>query len=168
MFVKYPLTVGNVGLDEDYDANDSYKNPRGIRGYSLTGAIFSYWKVQGNYGGENFPDTVRGPLNEGGLWAERVGKNCDITTCYVKLLTSYKGAHLPGYDDSAWLSCSPFTGISSAGVVAYKTSFSLNVPTDADIPISLKFTPTTNATTGVVSNYRSLVYINGWQFGKYT
>lgn len=36
-----------------YGADDQFKNPRGIRGYSLTGATdFDYWKLAGNYLGE--------------------------------------------------------------------------------------------------------------------
>lgn len=62
-----------LGLDEESGANDGFKHPRGIRGYTLTGADFTSWKIAGNYLGENFPDKVRGPLNEGGLWAEREG-----------------------------------------------------------------------------------------------
>ena len=30
--------------------------------------------MQGNLGGESGPDTVRGPMNEGGLFVEREGK----------------------------------------------------------------------------------------------
>lgn len=83
------IFVLNEGLDEDYDVNDSYKNPRGIRGYNLTGANFSYWKVQGNYGGEDFPDYVRGPLNEGGLWAERVGGFRNRVWSLVQLMNTH-------------------------------------------------------------------------------
>lgn len=50
------------------------QNPRGIRGYSLSGNTFDTWKLIGNFGGEDYPDKVRGPYNEGGLWAERVGE----------------------------------------------------------------------------------------------
>lgn len=51
--------------------------------------------------------------------------------------------------------------------MAYRTTFSLDLPTDADIPVALKFTPTTNASTNTTSNYRAMIYINGWQFGRY-
>ena len=39
----------------------------------LGGGDFDVWKIQGNFGGEDFPDAVRGPLNEGGLSVERDG-----------------------------------------------------------------------------------------------
>ena len=54
------------------------QSPRGVRGYELLGSgdiDFDYWKVQGNFGGEDAPDNVRGPLNEGGLFVERQGSS---------------------------------------------------------------------------------------------
>ncbi|TDL26312.1 hypothetical protein BD410DRAFT_578199 [Rickenella mellea] len=126
-------------------STDSFKNPRGIRGYQLLGGgDFTTWKIAGNLGGESWPDKVRGPMNEGGLWFERVG------------------AHLPGNDASSWTAnCTPYTGITAAGIRAYRTSFDLDFPANADVPLSLRFTRTTT------SNYRSVFYINGWQFGRF-
>jgi hypothetical protein len=73
-----------TGLDGDWALDDLFKNPRGIRGYELLGGgDFDTWKIAGNYGGEDYPDRVRGGLNEGGLWAER------------------EGAVLPGYKDDS-------------------------------------------------------------------
>jgi hypothetical protein len=111
---------------------------------------FTHWKIQGNLGGEDFPDKVRGPLNEGGLFVER------------------QGAHLPGFSVSSstgWASsksCTPYTGISKAGIQAYRTNFDLNIPENMDVPIALKFERTPS------SSYRSVVYINGWQFGRFS
>ena len=129
------------------------QTPRGIRGYTLLSTSdpsvdFSHWKIQGNLGGEDFPDKVRGPLNEGGLFVER------------------QGAHLPGFPitSTGWITSSsstPYTGISTAGIRAYRTTFDLSLPTNVDIPIALKFTRTPS------SSYRSVVYINGWQFGRF-
>ena len=60
-------------------------------------------------GASNPPDTYRGYLNEGGLWAERVG------------------AHLPGFPDLLWKSGTPLTGggVKGAGVNFYRTTFNL-------------------------------------------
>ncbi|KAI0821239.1 glycoside hydrolase family 35 protein [Irpex lacteus] len=149
------VVVDPTGLEEDYDGQDTFKTPRGIRGYTLLSSSnassvdFTHWKIQGNLGGEDFPDKVRGPLNEGGLFVER------------------QGAHLPGFPSSSsgWnvsSSSTPYTGISSAGIRAYRTSFNLSLPANADIPIALKFTRTPS------SSYRSVVYINGWQFGRFS
>ncbi|KAM5536272.1 hypothetical protein V8D89_010049 [Ganoderma adspersum] len=68
-----------VTVLQDHMGNDegtNQKSDRGIRGFELIGGVakFSTWKVQGKLGGyENFPDRVRGGLNEGGLYGEREG-----------------------------------------------------------------------------------------------
>jgi len=143
------LTVihDSTGLNEDYNINDEHKTPRGIRGYTLlsaTGNDFTEWRLAGNIGGENAPDFVRGPYNEGGWWFERVG------------------AHLPGYDDSAWnKSCTPLDGTTKPGVIAYRTTFNLSLPSGVDIPLAFDFA------LDSVAPYRTLIYVNGWQFGRF-
>ncbi|KAK7017720.1 putative beta-galactosidase A [Favolaschia claudopus] len=134
-----------TGLNEDYNINDEHKMPRGIRGYKLiSDHDFTEWRLAGNVGGENAPDSVRGPYNEGGWWFERVG------------------AHLPGYDDSKWTkSCAPYDGITKAGVTAYRTTFKLDLPTGSDIPLAFDFALDSAAP------YRSMIYVNGWQFGRF-
>lgn len=140
------------------------QTPRGVRGYRLLGGgDFDFWKIQGNRGGEDFPDKVRGPLNEGGLFVEREG-TINIASDSHPAIHSSSGAHLPGYPATSWnasLSCTPYTGIAQAGIQAYRTTFDLSLPTDVDSPISLKFTRTPT------SSYRSVIYINGWQFGRF-
>ncbi|TCD69623.1 hypothetical protein EIP91_006848 [Steccherinum ochraceum] len=123
------------------------KEPRGIRGYSIIGGntTFTQWKLQGNQGGAaNAPDTVRGYLNEGGLWAERIG------------------AHLPNYPDSTWATGNPLSGVKGAGVNFYRTTFNPNIPEGLDVPVRLSITPSDKS-----SNFRVQVYLNGWQLGKY-
>ncbi|ETW78704.1 glycoside hydrolase family 35 protein [Heterobasidion irregulare TC 32-1] len=125
------------------------KEPRGIRGYSITGGntTFTTWKLQGNQGGAaHAPDAVRGYLNEGGLYAERIG------------------AHLPGFDDSKWASGTPLSGggVHDAGVNFYRTTFSFDVPQGLDVPLRLSITP-----SDISQNYRVQIYLNGWQLGKY-
>ncbi|KAJ3969250.1 glycoside hydrolase family 35 protein [Lentinula raphanica] len=136
----------HMGLSET--STNGGKEPRGIRGYSLIGgnttASFS-WRLQGNQGGAaGTPDTFRGYLNEGGLYAERIG------------------AHLPGYPDNTWATGSPLTGLSQAGINFYRTSFDLNIPDGLDVPMRLSFTP-----SAITSNFRVQIYLNGWQIGKY-
>ncbi|KAF8601278.1 glycoside hydrolase family 35 protein [Ceratobasidium sp. AG-I] len=138
------------GLDEDWPP-DTFKAPRGIRGYELIGGgDFSSWKLTGNVQGENNTDILRGPLNAGGLYVERIG------------------AIYPNYTiPSSWnssrsnSSCTPFAGLTGPGIKAYKTKFKLNIDENTDVPIAFKFerTPT--------SNYRTLLFVNGWQFGKF-
>ncbi|KAL8944309.1 MAG: hypothetical protein Q9216_000493 [Gyalolechia sp. 2 TL-2023] len=143
----------NMGLDQSFVVGtDQMKKPRGILNYTLFGRPQSAveWKVTGNLGGENYRDKARGPLNEGGLYAER------------------QGFHLPRppTTDSRWKSAKPTDGISTAGVAFYTTSFHLNLPAGYDIPLSFVFTNSTSNETGV-SNSRSQLYVNGYQFGKY-
>ena len=48
--------------------------PRGLTSATLTGASAPIaWKLQGNQGGEDITDTVRGSENNGGLYGERAG-----------------------------------------------------------------------------------------------
>lgn len=79
-----------------------------------------------------------------------------------------KGAMFSGYPAANWTSttsdktCSPNVGIATAGIKVYKTSFNLNLPTGVDVPVALKIERTPS------SNYRSVIYINGWQFGRFS
>ncbi|KAI5825568.1 hypothetical protein K523DRAFT_419922 [Schizophyllum commune Tattone D] len=124
------------------------QSPRGIEGYYLLGSDddssvdqFTHWKVQGNFGGEDYPDKTRRIFNEGGLYGERVG------------------FHLPGYDDSEWEARSPWEGVGQPGVSWFRTSFDLSIPEGHDLPLSFVF-------PNVTGNYRAQLYVNGWQMGK--
>lgn len=83
------------------------------------------------------------------------------TVILISMSNEAPGAVLPGYDDSQWNSSSPFDGISQPGIQIYRTSFDLNIPTGLDVPLGIEFTPT------LTSNYRSVLYVNGWQFGRF-
>ncbi|KAH7927546.1 glycoside hydrolase family 35 protein [Leucogyrophana mollusca] len=147
---EYVLTIvqDHMGYEEDWTAaSDDFKAPRGLLSYSFEGSnatSVSVWKVIGNLHGEDYVDTTRGPLNEGGLYGER------------------QGWHLPGFDDSAWAEGAPTTGISQAGVSFYRTTFNLNVPQGVDYPMAVVVS---NITTNPY--FRSQIYVNGYQFGKY-
>ncbi|KAL9031706.1 MAG: hypothetical protein Q9196_000302 [Gyalolechia fulgens] len=143
----------NMGLDENFVVGtDQMKQPRGILDYVLFGRPQSAveWKITGNLGGEDYRDGARGPLNEGGLYAERLG------------------FHLPRppTTGSGWGRGKPMNGSSTAGVNFYTTSFELDLPTGYDIPLSFVFTNSTPNDMGV-SSFRSQLYVNGYQFGKY-
>ena len=140
-----------MGFDENQMVGtDQMKIPRGILSYSLSGHQPSdiSWKITGNLGGESYVDKSRGPLNEGGLYAER------------------QGFHLPKPPSSSWSTGKPTNGIDGAGVRFYTTSFDLNMPPGWDIPLSFVFTNGTVNST-YVPNYRAQLYVNGYQFGKY-
>ncbi|QRV78064.1 glycoside hydrolase family 35 protein [Ceratobasidium sp. AG-Ba] len=146
------VVIDHMGLDEDWHSRDEFKAPRGIRGYELQGGVdFTSWKLTGNVEAEDTTDIIRGPLNTGGLYVERIG------------------AIYPNYRSTgAWnsskadVNCTPFAGIAKAGIKAYKTKFTLNADKATDVPIAFKFERTPS------SNYRVMLYVNGWQFGRFT
>jgi len=105
------------------------------------------WKLTGNLGGEKYVDKVRGPLNEGGMYAERQG--------FIQ----------PDPPCRDWEQASPFDGFSTAGIVLYHTTVNLKLPLGYDIPLSFNFGST--VMNGTIANYQAQLYINGWHFGKY-
>lgn len=148
----YVLTilVDNNGLDENWTVGTAtMKNPRGILNYSLSGRNQSAitWKLTGNLHGESYVDKTRGPLNEGGLYAER------------------QGFTQPNPPSHNWASGDPETGITKAGVAFYSTNFDLDFPKGYDIPMTFNFA--TTIVDGAVAGYRAQLWVNGYQFGKY-
>ena len=145
------VLLDTMGLEENGEVGtDEMKEPRGILTYALSGRPQSAitWKVTGNLGGEDYRDKARGPLNEGGLYAER------------------QGYHLPNPPTADWTISSPTSGIGSAGVGFYTTNFNLSMPLGYDIPMSFTFANTT-LDGSIPSEYRCQLYVNGYQFGKY-
>ncbi len=146
----FTILVENNGYEENWaPGEDQMKWPRGILNYELSGHKQSdvTWKITGNLGGEKYIDKVRGPLNEGGLYAERNG---------------FTQPHPPNQD---WALGNPETGIKTAGVAFYQTDFELDLPENFDIPLSFNFANTT--IDGAVANYKAQLWVNGYQFGKY-
>jgi beta-galactosidase GanA len=142
------VLVMNMGHDEDYSPNDSYKLPRGIRTATLAGGDTAVqWKVQGSPGGENPIDPTRGPMNIGGLYGER------------------HGWFLSGYPDNTWSKVSLPHQWKPAGLPAgigwYRTEFNLNIPSHTDVPLGLKITD------DPARHYRALIFLNGWMLGIY-
>lgn len=145
-----------VTIVVDYHGHDQtstakgVENPRGILGASLIPAVsagtgFKLWKIQGNAGGSSNLDPVRGPMNEGGLYGERLGW------------------HLPHFNPSGsqFSRSSPTEGLNTSGIEFYITTFHLNIDPDLDAPlgISLSAPPNTIA--------RVMLWINGYQYGKF-
>lgn len=116
------------------------------------------WKVAGNLGGESAPDKVRTFFNEGGLYGERAGW------------------HLPGFDDSQWQVRSPTDGLppgrAGGGVGFFRTTFNLNLPTDHDVALGVRFPSASDSESALggpgrsQGKYRAQLYVNGWQLGK--
>ena len=144
----FTVLIDNMGIDENWVVGqEGAKNPRGILGYTLAGqdpkAIT--WKLTGNLDGEDYQDHTRGPLNEGGLYAER------------------QGWHQPYPPSRGWNAGKPMDGISAPGVSFFTTSFDLDIPSGWDVPLYFTFG---NSTTPPPA-YRVQLYVNGYQFGKY-
>ncbi|KAI0632368.1 glycoside hydrolase superfamily [Trametes polyzona] len=142
------VTVVQDNMGNDEDSNE--KSARGIPGFQLNTGNFTTWKVQGKVGGyRNYPDKVRGIMNEGGLFGER------------------EGWHLPGFD----LASAKFTsrelseGLPSggAGVGFFVTTFDLDLPTGTDPQFSFVFDGGEGKSGQA---YRALLFVNGWKFGK--
>lgn len=144
------VVIDHMGLDENFyaDANPM-KSPRGILDYSVSGHEQSSitWRMTGNFGGENYFDLSRGPLNEGAMFAER------------------QGYHLPGAPVQHWANRSPLLAVDKAGIGFYATTFKLDIPRGYDVPLSIRLN--TDSTTDNATNFRVQIFLNGFQFGKY-
>jgi hypothetical protein len=139
-----------MGFEENLDPGaDQMKEPRGILDYEFPGrnkdAIT--WKLTGNFGGEQYPDKDRGPLNEGGLFAER------------------KGFTQPFPPSEDWKVSTPSNGIGEAGVGFWTTRFDLDLPYGYDIPLSFNIEP--SVTNGTLDVFRAWIWVNGYQYGRY-
>ncbi|KAJ8059632.1 hypothetical protein OCU04_011284 [Sclerotinia nivalis] len=140
------VVVDYHGHDETSTAKGS-ENPRGILGAFLvpkpsTSTGFKLWKIQGNAGGSANIDPVRGPMNEGGFYGERVGW------------------HLPS-SPSLPSDSTPLIGLNTSGISFYTTNFTLALDSDLDVPLGIKL----SAPAGTVA--RVMFWINGYQYGKY-
>jgi hypothetical protein len=135
--------------------------PRGITNATLLGDgeyKFTEWKIAGNAGREENIDPMRGPQNEGGLYAERVGQ------------------HLPGYPASEedWTESEQKTLIvPSAGVRTFRTLVPLDVPSGLDVSISFSLTSTNEETftpsgPAYSNRLRALLFVNGYQYGRFS
>ncbi|RWA13128.1 hypothetical protein EKO27_g1979 [Xylaria grammica] len=143
-----------------HDQRAAALNPRGIGNATLLGPgtySFSEWKIAGTAREENaLLDPVRGFLNEGGLYAERVGM------------------HLPGYADTDWAasdSDSSILSVQGAGVQVFRTQAPLNIPSGIDVSISFRLTAPSGDTftsqTGKTNQLRALLFVNGYQYGRF-
>ncbi|TAN08779.1 MAG: beta-galactosidase [Rhodanobacteraceae bacterium] len=138
------VLVANMGHEENDDSNKAFQQPRGLISASWAGASTPVaWRVQGNRGGETPIDPVRGIYNNGGLYGERMGWS------------------LPGYPDAKWRGVTLPNAVNRPGVDWYRTTFKLDIPADQDVPIALKIDDSPSR------HYRALIFINGWQFGRY-
>jgi beta-galactosidase GanA len=139
------VLVENMGHNEDYNAADSNKEARGLTAALIAGSPLTSltWRIQGSRGGEDLVDPVRGPMNTGGLFGERAGWT------------------LPGYPDHSWQGVTLPTSDTTPGVSWYRTSVALDLPKGQDTSVGLRITDSLSR------HYRALIFVNGWQLGRY-
>lgn len=137
------VLVDNMGHNQE-ERNGVTKEPHGLYKATFIGsdAVID-WRIQGNLGGEDGMDTVRGPFNNGGLYGER------------------KGWSLAGFDDGSWKDAILPVTTAEPGVQWYRTNVTLDLPPGQDIPIALKIDDASERP------YRALIFVNGWQVGRY-
>ncbi|KAI6778661.1 beta-galactosidase B-like protein [Emericellopsis cladophorae] len=145
-----------------HELREAAIQPRGIINATLVGPsqdayTFSEWRIAGNAGREENIDPMRGPMNEGGLYAERVGM------------------HLPGYPAKGWSSVDSGAGtlvVPSAGVRAFRTVAPLDVPDGLDVSITFRMTSTSDETftpsdDAYSNRLRAMLFVNGYQYGRF-
>ena len=139
----------NMGHNQDtavWDSArvDAHKEARGLTKAALTGAATGItWKIQGAQGGEDLADKLRGPMNNGGLYGER------------------NGWYKPDFADSTWEKVTLPREDKRPGVSWYRTNVQLDLPKDQDTSIGIRFDDKADR------RYRVLVFVNGWQMGRY-
>ncbi|KAI0158312.1 glycoside hydrolase family 35 protein [Xylariaceae sp. FL1272] len=144
-----------------HDQRAAALNPRGIMNATLLGPgeySFEEWKIAGTARGELPVDAVRSPLNEGGLYAERVGM------------------HLPGYPADDWRvwptnGSTTALGLEGAGVRIFRTVVPLDIPSGIDVSVFFRLTAPSNTTfaspSGKTNALRALLFVNGYQYGRF-
>ena len=146
------VMVRNNSHNWNLMADDYHREARGLISASLTsrgGQRFGVpieWRIQGNKGGEAIADTVRGPLNNGGLYGER------------------EGWHLPGKQDG-WQPARPAAAPPAAGTYWLRTSFALDLPKGHDVQLGLTFGDTSRPRSD--RDNRALIFVNGWNMGQF-
>ncbi len=147
------VMVRDDSHNEDGGINDAQKEGRGLisaamaDGSNSTVATPISWKIQGDQGGEDITDPVRGPINNGGLYGERAGW------------------YLPGYPDRAWTPATVPANTAAPGTTWYRTTFRLAIPRADDASLGLTIGDPTVPQSS--ADYRALIFVNGWNMGQY-
>lgn len=151
------VQVRNNGHNWNLMADDYHREARGLIAASLTAkggnrfAVPIDWRIQGNKGGEDIADLVRGPMNNGGLYGERQGwylppaRNSDFVT---------------GWQEAKTTDAPP-----QAGTYWLRTNFSLDLPKGHDIQLGLSFGDTSRPRSE--RENRVLIFVNGWNMGQF-
>ena len=151
------VMVRNNSHNWNLMADDYHREARGLIAASLTkrgGQRFGVpitWRIQGNLGGEQIADVVRGPMNNGGLYGERAG--------WYRPLWEQQDSK------TGWAAAKPTAAPPAAGTYWLRTSFDLDLPKDHDVQLGLAFGETT--TPRSERENRVLIFVNGWNMGQF-
>jgi beta-galactosidase GanA len=149
------VVVRNNSHNWDLFADDAHKEARGLIQASITARGDTRfktpiaWKIQGNKGGEDIADLVRGPMNNGGLYGERMGWNLPPTK-----------ETKDGWDKVALTDAPP-----APGTYWLRSTFTLDLPKGHDIQLGLAFGDTSKPRSD--RDNRVLIFVNGWNMGQF-
>jgi beta-galactosidase GanA len=147
------VMVRNDSHNWDLMADDAHREARGLIAASLTAkggrrfAVPIRWRIQGNRGGEDIADRMRGPLNDGGLYGERAGW------------------HLPGAPGEGWSAARSGDAPPGPGTYWLRTRVKLDLPRGHDVQLGLAFGDTTRPRSD--RENRALIFVNGWNMGQF-
>ncbi|SDF50047.1 Beta-galactosidase, domain 3 [Massilia sp. PDC64] len=147
------VMVRNNSHNWDLMADDAHREARGLIAASLTSkggrrfAVPIRWRIQGNRGGEDIADRMRGPFNDGGLYGERAGW------------------HLPGASGQGWSRARPGDAPPAPGTYWLRTQVKLDVPRGHDVQLGLAFGDVDSPRSG--RENRALIFVNGWNVGQF-
>jgi beta-galactosidase GanA len=150
------VVVRNNSHNWDLFADDAHKEARGLIAASLSppgGARFATpiaWKIQGNKGGEDIADLVRGPMNNGGLHGERMGWHLPVD---------------PARPQAGWEATTVSAPPPAPGSYWLRTHFKLDLPAGHDVQLGLAFGDTSKPRSEVEN--RALIFVNGWNLGQF-
>jgi len=150
------VVVRNNSHNWDLFADDVHKEARGLIAASITpkgGQRFGTpiaWKIQGNKGGEEIADLVRGAMNSGGLQGERMGWHLPVD---------------PSKPQPGWEATTVGAAPPSPGSYWLRTSFKLDMPAGHDVQLGLAFGDTSKPRSEVEN--RALIFVNGWNMGQF-
>jgi beta-galactosidase len=170
------VLVENMGHNQDFNANDTHKEPRGLTGARILGSTARLgWRIQGALGGERSlrsepSSTAPPPRDEAAgspspsLRGDGFERPVDPVRGQFNLGGQFgerNGYNLPGYPDRSWQPVTLPHPDSTPGTSWYRTTFELDLPRGQDVPLGIRFTD------DPARHYRAQIFVNGWMVGRY-